>query len=130
MKQITVIAAPGSDLITDLTQLLSKYAIDIRNISYKSNQQQAIAQLQVSDYDQALQVINAASFTAIPHESIAVHLNDEPGALAKLAKRISDLGVEIRSLNLLPQQQGIAIAMVNTNDNDTVRKALDSLSIN
>lgn len=130
MKQITVIAASGSDLITNLTQLLSKHAIDIRNISYKNNKQQAITQLQVSDYDQALRVINTAGFTAIPHESIAVHLNDEPGALAKLAKRISDLGVEVRSLNLLPQEQGIAIAMVNTNDNDTVRKELNSLSIN
>ena len=51
-------------------------------------------------------------------EALLIRLPDEPGALAKVAARFRDAGINIQSLHILDRHEGYATVALDTEDRD------------
>lgn len=122
IKRITVIGEDRPGTLAEVTELLSSYQLDIRDIATNKVGEDAFLTLQVSDYDLGLNVLLAAGFNAIPEESVLVRIEDKPGALAGVARRLADEGIDIRGISMVHQQGNHSAVAISSDDDQRVRE--------
>lgn len=125
-KIITVIAKDHNGLLADVTEILSKANINLIHIKASAYHQEAVLHLEIDlkKIDEALRLLTQAGFHAMSDEMLALNLDDEPGSLAKIARMLSDGGVSVRGITTLWRQNGKAIVVISTNDNQQARLLL------
>lgn len=120
MKQLTVITESRKGLVAELTETLAADDINIKGLDAKSFDNNAVIILIVDKYDLALQALNKISgVQVISEDAILIRLKDEPGAVAKIARRFTDSDIDLRSIRIL-QRDGdyglVAISCERTED--------------
>ena len=68
----------------------------------------------VDKYDLALRVLRDSEFNAISEESLLISIKDEPGALAKLAKRFGNANINIRGIHIVHRDGKNSVVAVST----------------
>lgn len=126
MKTLTVVAPDRPGLLADITEVLSHNQIDIRSFETHLEQEHACIKLALSDYDRGLGVLNEAGYQAITEESVLIRIDDRPGALARIARTLSEHQIDIRSLTLVQPGQASWAVAISSSDNERVREILSS----
>ena len=73
-----------------------------------------------------MQVLRNGLFQAISEEAILIRLDDKPGALAQIAKRFKDAGINLKSLRILKRDGANSIvALMPDNFNDAAKLVSD-----
>jgi hypothetical protein len=119
MKQITVVTPTREGLMADISDYLGRAGINIETLEAFACRDWDIVQLTVSDYNNALKVLRDAGYDAITEDAVVVNVRDQPGALAKVTRRLYEGGVHMRSVRILHRQAGeamVAISMDRTED--------------
>ena len=120
MRQITIVTPGRAGLMADISDQLGKAGINIETLEAFVVCDWDIVQLTVSDYNQAAMVVlRDAGFDAITEDAVVINVKDQPGALAKVTRRLHEGGVHIRSVRLLHRQAGeamVAISMDRTEE--------------
>jgi hypothetical protein len=121
MKEITVITEDRPGVVADVSEVLAKTNINIESIDAESLGTNAILRLLVDRYNDALHALMRAGFHALTEDAILVRLDDRPGALAQIARRFKDAGVNLRSVRLVcrdtrEQKAIVAIAADKTDE--------------
>ena len=117
LKRITVVGDDRPGTLAEVTEVLSSMDIDIRDITTRVVGEDAFLTLIVSDYDRSLSALISAGFNAIAEESVLVRIEDQPGALAAIARRLADEGIDIRGISMVHQRaEHSAIAISSDND--------------
>ena len=98
MKQITIVTPVHAGLVADISDQLGKAEINIESLEAFVVRDWDIVQLTVSDYNNALQVLRDAGYDAITEDAVVVNVKDEPGALAKITRRLHEGGLDMRSV--------------------------------
>ena len=62
-----------------------------------------------------------AGYSAVTDDALLIRLKDEPGALARVAQRFSEAGVNIRSVHILDRKDGFATIALSTLPEDRLR---------
>lgn len=122
MRQITVVAKNTKDLIADITGLLGKNDIDIRNMDLHLVGQDAYVKLVVAEHDHSLKLLTEAGYNAVSDESVLLRILDKAGALAQVARTISGHGINTRAITMLQQDGDFTVIAIATDDNDQVRE--------
>ena len=97
MKQITIVTPAQAGLMADISDHLGNAGINIETLEAFVVRDWDIVQLTVSDYDRALRVLRDAGYDAITEDAVVVNVKDQPGALAKVMRRLNEAGVGMRS---------------------------------
>ena len=71
----------------------------------------------------------SAGFKAVSDESLVLRLPDEPGALAKVAERFKQAGVNIQSLHILERQAGHTIVALAADDRAKAETLVDKATL-
>ena len=121
VKRITVIGDDRPGTLAEVTEILGQSGIDIRDISANTMGDDAFLTLQVTEYDRALNVLMAAGFNAISEESVVIRIEDKPGALAAIARRLADEDIDIRGISMLHQNGNHSAVAISSNDDGRVR---------
>jgi len=129
VKQISVICHTENP-VTEVTELLSAEGLDIRDLNFQQLGQDSLLSVTADDYDKCLAVLAAADYSALSDETVLIRAEDRPGALAKLSRTITDLGVDIRSLSIVNICGADDIVAVSTSDNSTVREHFHEMLLN
>ena len=116
MSRIVVIANNEAGVIADIAGALAECNINIETISAESIGENGAITLTADDHDGALRVLTDAGFKTISDESLVLRLRDEPGALARLAEKFKQAGVNIRSLHILDRRNGHATVAISADD--------------
>ena len=106
MNRIIVIANNEVGVIADISRALADAEINIETISAEGLDDHGTVTLTTDAQDAALRVLADAGFKAVSDQSLVLRLPDEPGALAKVAERFKQAGVNIQSLHILERQAG------------------------
>lgn len=122
MKQLTVVDTNRAGLLAEVTELLSNNGIDIRSFDTLLDGDHVYIKLVLSDYDQGLAVLTEGGFQAIAEDSVLIRIVDQPGALARIARTLTDQNVDIRALTLVQQGDGFWSVAVSSSDNAEVRR--------
>ncbi len=116
MNRIVVIAKNEVGVIADISRALADAGINIETISAEGIDDHGAVTLTTDSQDAALRVLTDAGFKAVSDDSLVLRLPDEPGALAQLAERFKQAGVNIQSLHILERQAGHTLVALAAED--------------
>ena len=123
MERIIIMARDEVGVLAEITGVLAAANINLAtvNTQVSGGQGMVIISTDNADTDHALKVLTDAGFTAVADDSLIIRLKDEPGALARVAQRFSEAGINIRSLHILDRQDGVATIALSTAPEDRGR---------
>ena len=116
MKQITVLTRQDPDELARVAALLGEAGVNIEHIDAERLEQSGIIVLTVDHYDNALRALRDHGLRAITQDALVIRIEDKPGALAAIAKRLRDDGLDLRSMHLLSRKDGYSLASIVATD--------------
>ena len=116
MRRIVVSTKDEVGVIAGITGTLAGRGINIETIDTEGAGEHGLIVLTTDDDDRALLALASAGYRACADDALIVRLRDEPGALAQLAARFRDAGVNIRSMHILNRYGGHATVALSADD--------------
>ncbi len=125
MKQITIMVPPDRPgTLADITELLAGRNVDIVDIDATDDHVHGIIALRAEPYDEALRALAEGGYHAVGEEVLLIRIPDEPGALARIAARFREPGININAMRFVRRDGGWASVLVSTDDNARAREIL------
>jgi len=125
-KRLVVSTEDKPGLVADVSYLLAKARINIEDINVIKAGKSVIIDLLVNDEAKAKRLLEVNGYKPMRSESLLVKLNDEPGALAEVARKLSDSNIEISRVDIVSKdaESGLAILAIEV---DKPKKAQEIL---
>ena len=70
-----------------------------------------------------------AGFKTVSDDSLILRLPDEPGALAKVAEKFKQAGVNIQSLHIIERKAGHTIVALSADDREQAEGLVDPATV-
>lgn len=121
VRQLAVFIENKPGRVSEIADLMGEADVNIRGFSVSDTAEYGIMRLVTDDPAKAHDALRAAGFTAREDDVICVELPDEPGALGKVLKIVSDAGVNIEYVYSLV---GTSIVL-NVSDADRALQLLE-----
>lgn len=125
MSRIIVMARNEVGVIADISRALADEGINIETISAEALDEKGVVTLTADEHDEAIRALTRAGFKTVSDESLVLRLRDEPGALAKVAERFKDAGVNIQSLHFLERRDGYSLVALSADDRAKAETLVD-----
>ena len=129
MKTMTVIGRSRPGLLADITDVLAKDGVEIDDFSGHVVGDTAVITLRARHYRRGFRALAAAGYHVYASETLLIRLDEAPGALAGLSRRLADAGVDIRGLHLVNRDASAGIVALETADQDKAREVLGDLLV-
>lgn len=129
MKQITVLTRKSADELTRVADILGAAGVNIEDIDAEHLEDTGVIVLAVDKYDEALRAISDAGLRAITQNALVIRMADEPGALAHVARRLRDAGLDVRSMHILRRDAGFTLVSLVSSDHTRAAEALADLIV-
>ncbi len=97
---------PGA--LATLLEALAARGLDVRSIGASGIGSQGAAVLVLNDAATARAVLRAGKYTFLEAAALVTSAPDQPGAVASIARRLADAGVNLQGLAILGWHQGKA----------------------
>ncbi len=114
MKQLAIVTEDKPGIVADISTVLANQNINIESIDAEATKSHGVIILSVDKYDEALRALNEASFKVYTEDTIVVEIPDEPGALAKIARRFKDADLNMRSIRIIKREEGNSVVAIAT----------------
>ena len=118
MDRIIVMAKSEVGVIADITAALADANVNILTINTENTGDTGLVILTTEDNDAALSALTAAGFRGVIDDVLVIRIRDEPGALAKVAERFKNAGVNIQSLHILDRHGDYATIALAADDRE------------
>ena len=118
MERIVIMARDEVGVLADITTTLAQAHVNLESINTQVNGEQGTIIISTDDTDRALVALADAGYSAVTDDAMLIRLTDEPGALARIAQRFSEAGINIRSVHILDRKDGIATIALATSPED------------
>lgn len=117
MKQLTVLVPNERGIAAKIANCLAERGVNIEEIDIEGVEDHGMVVLSVDRYDEALRALSGQGFRVITQDTLLVRLEDKPGALAAIAMRLMDAGLDLRSMHILRRNAGSTVASLVASDN-------------
>ena len=129
MNRIIIMANNEVGVIADISRVMADNDINIETMTAQGPGQNGVVTLTTDDNDAALRALTDAGFKVVTDDALILQLPDEPGALAKVAQRFKDTGVNIQSLHILARHHGYTTVALSADDRTRAETLVDRDSI-
>ena len=129
MNRIIIMANNEVGVIADISRVMADNDINIETMTAQGPGENGVVTLTTDDNDAALRALTDAGFKAVTDDALILQLPDEPGALAKVAQRFKDTGVNIQSLHILARHHGYTTVALSADDRTKAETLVDRDSI-
>ena len=130
MKQLTVLAPNQPGQLALITEALAKYDVNIEDFDVESHGAEGLISLTVDKYDDALRALRDEGYRAVTQDTLLIRLEDKPGALATIALRLKEAGLDLRSMHIVRRTGNVSIATLVADDNAKAAAILHDVLIN
>ncbi|GEP45421.1 ACT domain-containing protein [Brevifollis gellanilyticus] len=127
MKQITVLTRQDPDEITRVASILGDAGINIEDIDADRIEETGTIVLMVDQLDAALRALSDANLRAVTQDALVIRLEDKPGALATIAKRLRDAGIDVRSMHILRRDGSQSLVSLVVSDQTAAKGVLEDV---
>lgn len=117
MKQLTVLVPNKPGQVAALTAALAVQGINVESFDVESHGEDGLVVLTVDRYDEALRALRDAGYRAVTQDTLLIRLDDRPGALAMIAVRLKDAGLDLRSMHIVRRTGDSSIVSLVASDN-------------
>ena len=104
MKQITIVTKNRDGLTADIAAVLGDNNINIESLDAEEVEGMGVVTLTVDHYNRALHALRDSGWHAVTEDAFVMRVKDEPGALARVAKRFKDAGIHVRSIRIIQHE--------------------------
>ena len=104
MKQITIVTKNRVGLTADIAAVLGYNNINIESLDAEEVEGMGVVTLTVDHYNRALHALRDSGWHAVTEDAFVMRVKDEPGALARVAKRFKDAGIHVRSIRIIQHE--------------------------
>jgi len=104
MKQITIVTKNRAGLTADIAAVLGDNNINIESLDAEEVEGMGVVTLTVDHYNRALHALRDSGWHAVTEDAFVMRVKDEPGALARVAKRFKDAGIHVRSIRIIQHE--------------------------
>lgn len=129
MKQLTVLVPNKPGQVAALTAALAVQGINVESFDVESHGSDGLVVLTVDRYDEALRALRDAGYRAITQDTLLIRLDDRPGALAMIAVRLKDAGLDLRSMHIVRRSGDSSIVSLVASDNAAAAAVLRDVLI-
>lgn len=130
MKEIVVVARDRVGLIADITYLLANGKINIDNMTATLIGNEGVIQLSVKDEKKAKALLEANGFKVMSSENIVVILDDRPGEMSNMARKMADNKINIENIHLVSTAGGKQIYAIKVDKPKKAKKILEPFLTN
>lgn len=120
VRQLSVFIENKAGRVSEVTDVLGEKGVNIRGFSVSDTADYGILRLVVDRPDVAIEALKEHNFTLKESDVLCIKLEDEPGALAKVLKMVSDAGVNIEYVYSLIS----TYVVINVSDADSAYQLL------
>ncbi len=124
MQSLRAIVPNRPGLLAEITEVLASRGVDIQGIAVESHGSAALVRLEVEREDEALAALADAGHPAVTDSVLLARIEDRPGALAAVSRRLGDASINIRSLHHVRRDEGFAVVAISTDNNERARALL------
>ena len=130
MKQITIVTESRRGLTADIAGLLAEEGINIETLDAEEVEGADVVTLTVDRYNRALAALRDGGYPAVTEDALLVRIEDEPGALAKVAVRFKEADIPVRSIRIIRRRNGFGIVAISTERTEAAKELVrDSLIV-
>ncbi len=124
MREIIIPVANPPGTLADISETLALANVNIETIEAKALGESGVIVLSVDRYDTALRALSDAGYRAVTEDALVLDLENRPGALAAVAKRLRDAEIGIRSLRIVEQSGRRSLVTLVADDPNAARRVL------
>jgi len=115
MKQLSIITEDRFGVMTEITEALALAGVNIESLDAETLGDHVVIVMTVDQYDLALQTIHKLkNMRVVTEDAILIKLPNEHGALARIARRFTDAGIDLRSIRFVERNADIALVAIST----------------
>lgn len=129
MKILHVLAPNHPGVLARIAEALATAGVNIEDFDVESHDEEGIISLSVDKYDEALHVLRDLGYRAITQDTLLIRLEDKPGALAKIAVRLKDAGLDLRSMHIVRRAGEFSIVSLVASDHAAAAAVLRDVLI-
>ena len=129
MKSLTIIQETRTGLLAEIATLLEGKHVNVSNIDGDTVGSLAVISITGEPYEDCFNALSEAGFKVFAHEQILVEIEDQPGALADISRRLANEQVDIRSVHLVNRENGRCIVALETENDYRARQLLRDLLV-
>ena len=123
IKQISIFVENKFGRLASIIDVLGKSNIDISALSIADTTDFGILRMIVNDPEKAYCVLRENNFTVRITKVIAVEIDDTPGSMAEVLKKLNDQGIEVEYMYaFLGNISGNALVILKIDDPEKVEK--------
>jgi len=108
-------------VLADITSALAQANVNLESINTQVNGEHGTIIISTDDTNRALTALAEAGYSAVTDDALLIRLKDEAGALARVAQRFGEAGINIRSVHILDRKDGFATIALSTSTEDRPR---------
>lgn len=114
MKILNIIEKNQPGLLATITTLLEGAGVDVRDIDGHTEGEYAVISLRATPYGRCHRTLADAGYKVFTADHLLIKVDDHPGALAELSRRLANEQVDIRSIHIVEKSGDSCIVAVDT----------------
>ena len=124
MKEIIIPVENAPGTLASVSETLAGAEINIELIEARVLGARGSIVLRVDRYDAALRTLSAAGYRAVTEDALVLDLENRPGSLAEVARRLADARIGIRSLRIVERTGERSLVTLVADDQSAARQVL------
>lgn len=125
MQEITIITENRVGALAEICELLGKSGVNIESISAHGLGESGLIRVVTGDAATAAKALSSKKRISYKSGDILiVKVNDQPGELGKIARRLARAEVDIESMYLLSKSRGVMEVAIKTGDLGAALRAI------
>ena len=131
IKELIVISPDKTGLLADISYVLAKEKVNIEQIDANVVGQNAIVRLGVlsAKYEQGRKALEASKYEVLSSESFVIKLEDKPGMLAEVSKKLADAKINVLNIHVLGKQNEYVFDSITVDKPKEAKKVLGSMLV-
>ncbi len=132
IKEVVVVSKDKLGLLADLSYVLAKEKINIENVDANILGERAVVRLGVlsAKYEKAKSALEQNRYEVLHADSLVVRLEDKPGALAEMTRKLADAKINILNAHVLWKQGAYVFDSITVDKPKEAKKVLGSAVAN
>ena len=124
MNEIIIPVEQARGALASVSETLARDQINIEFIEARVVGTSGIIILRVDRYDAALRTLRDSGYRAVTEDALVLDLENRPGSLAEVARRLAEARIGIRSLRIVERAGERSLVALVADDPDAARRVL------
>lgn len=132
IRELVIVSKDKVGLLADISYVLAKEKINIEQVDANVLHENAVVMVGVlsAKYEKAKDALKKNKYKVLPSESIVVRLEDKPGALAEMARKLADAKINMTNIHVLGKNGEYVYDSINVDKPREARKVLGASVVN